>query len=94
MTASDARIAALEAQVALQTRVLRRIVEGKLEGLDGAAADVIALEGQHTNILVGLVRTATAYRPTVELGYPGIATGEGRCSTAGRHPTRVAQRRC
>lgn len=47
-----ARLNQLEQQQAKQTQALRRILEGKLEGADGAAADVIALEGGNTTITV------------------------------------------
>lgn len=44
------RIAQLEAQQALQTEALRRIVEGRWPGADGAAALIVALEGGRTSI--------------------------------------------
>lgn len=50
----QSELAQLQAQQALQTQALRRILEGKLEGADGAAADVAALEGGQTSIEVRL----------------------------------------
>ena len=47
-------IAQLQQQQALQTECLRRILEGRLEGADGAAGLVVALEGGQTNLEVSL----------------------------------------
>lgn len=44
----------LKAQQALQTQALRQILEAKLEGADGAAGTVVALEGGGTAIDVHL----------------------------------------
>lgn len=52
----DEQIKQLSAQQALQTAALRRILEGKLEGADGAAGAVVALEGGQTSIEVGLLK--------------------------------------
>lgn len=76
MTTTDERLAALEERVALQTQTLRHILEGKLEGLGGAAGDLIALEGGSSSIAVNLGYSTGAYRPTVDLGYPGLVSGE------------------
>ncbi len=53
-------IASLQAQQALQTQALRRILEGKLDGADGAAADVVALEGGSTTVDVQLGKSSGA----------------------------------
>lgn len=45
MATVEDRLAQLEAQQALQTEAIRRIVELKWTGADGAAADVVALMG-------------------------------------------------
>jgi hypothetical protein len=45
-----ARIVALEAQQAANTRIARLILEGKLTGADGAAGALVALEGGQTTI--------------------------------------------
>lgn len=50
----DARVQQLEQQQALQTRALRQILEGKLDGADGAAGTVVALEGGQTTVTVAL----------------------------------------
>jgi hypothetical protein len=42
----------LRAQQALQTQALRQILEGNLEGADGAAGTVVALEGGNSAIEV------------------------------------------
>jgi len=47
-----ARIVALEAQQAANTRIARLILEGKLTGADGAAGALVALEGGQTRIEV------------------------------------------
>lgn len=48
-----ARIATLEQQQAAQTRTLRLILEGRLNGdLPNAAAEVVALEGGQTSLTV------------------------------------------
>lgn len=59
MPTTDERLKQLEehdrqrdAQQALQTEALRRILEGKWTGADGAAGLVVALEGGQTNIQV------------------------------------------
>lgn len=54
MPTVEERLAQVEAQQALQTQALRRLLEGKLEGADGAAADVVALEGGQTTVDVQL----------------------------------------
>lgn len=46
--------ATLTAQNALLTQAIRRILEGKLEGADGAAGTLVALEGGQTSIDVQL----------------------------------------
>lgn len=56
----QAQVAGLEQQQALQTQALRRILEGKLDGADGAAADVIALEGGSASIDVQLGKSSGA----------------------------------
>jgi hypothetical protein len=48
------RVTALEQRNALLTHALRRILEDNLRGSNGAAADVIALEGGTTTINVKL----------------------------------------
>jgi hypothetical protein len=48
------KVQALEKRDALLTQAIRRILEGKLEGADGAAADLVALEGGQTSINVRL----------------------------------------
>lgn len=52
----EEQIKQLSAQQALQTAALRRILEGKLEGADGAAGAVVALEGGQTSIEVALLK--------------------------------------
>ena len=44
MAAVDDRVALLEQQQALQTEALRRILEGKWQGAEGAAGLVVALQ--------------------------------------------------
>lgn len=63
MTMTDdlqTRVAALEARDVLLTQALRRLLEAKLEGADGAAADVVALEGGQTSIDVQLGKSSGA----------------------------------
>lgn len=57
MATTDERIATLEAQQAMQTEALRRLLEGKLEGADGAAGLVVALEGGQTTLDVQLAKS-------------------------------------
>jgi hypothetical protein len=47
----------LQDQQALQTQALRQILEMNLEGADGAAGTVVALEGGTTTIQVRLGKT-------------------------------------
>lgn len=54
MSTVSEQLAQLSEQQALQTQALRRILEGKLEGADGAAGSVVALEGGQTSIDVQL----------------------------------------
>lgn len=54
MTTVDDRLAQLELQQAMQTRALRMILEGRLSGANGAAAQVVALEGGNTALDVQL----------------------------------------
>jgi hypothetical protein len=49
-----AEVEALKERDALLVQAVRRILEGKLEGAEGAAADVVALEGGQTSIEVAL----------------------------------------
>jgi hypothetical protein len=46
----DERVALLERQQAAQTEALRRIVEGRWEGADGAAGTIDALLGGESGI--------------------------------------------
>lgn len=46
------QIKQLSAQVAALTKGMRQILEGKLDGADGAAGTVVALEGGQTSIQV------------------------------------------
>lgn len=48
------QIAQLQQQQAIQTEALRRILEGRLEGADGAAGLIVALEGGQTTLEVSL----------------------------------------
>jgi len=48
----QAAVSQLQNEQALQTQALRRTLEGNLDGPDGAAADVVALEGGQTSITV------------------------------------------
>jgi hypothetical protein len=52
MAHTEEDIDQLRAQQALQTQALRQILEGNLEGADGAAGTVVALEGGATTIEV------------------------------------------
>lgn len=54
MPTNDERLALLERQQAAQTLAIRRILEGKLEGAEGAAGKVVELEGGQTSIDVQL----------------------------------------
>jgi hypothetical protein len=48
------QLALVQQQQAMQTQALRRILEGRLEGADGAAGLIVALEGGHSDLEVGL----------------------------------------
>ena len=54
MATTEQRLAQLEAQQAAQTEAIRRLLEGRLEGADGAAGKVVELEGGRTSIDVRL----------------------------------------
>lgn len=57
---TEERLVQLERQQALQTEALRRILEGKWEGADGAAGSVVSLEGGKTAIQVELGKESGA----------------------------------
>ena len=52
MATTEEDIEQLKSQQALQTQALRQILEGNLEGAEGAAGSVVALEGGATTIEV------------------------------------------
>lgn len=52
MATTEEDIEQLKRQQALQTQALRQILEGNLEGAEGAAGSVVALEGGQTSIEV------------------------------------------
>jgi hypothetical protein len=54
MPTLEDRVELLEQQQAILTDLARRLLEGRLEGAEGAAALVVALEGGRTSIEVGL----------------------------------------
>lgn len=60
MTTQAQQIAQLEAQVAALTKATRQILEGKLDGADGAAGTIVALEGGQTSIDVQLGKSSGA----------------------------------
>jgi hypothetical protein len=49
-----AELEQLQRQQALQTEAIRRILEGRLGGADGAAGIVVALEGGNTSVELAL----------------------------------------
>jgi hypothetical protein len=57
----EQKLKQLQDQQALQTQALRQILEMNLEGADGAAGTVVALEGGATTIQV---RLGKALQPT------------------------------
>lgn len=58
MPTIEERLALLETQQGEQTKALRQMLEGKLEGADGAAGTVVALEGGQTSIDVQLGKSS------------------------------------